>query len=299
MDKPLPKIFKASAQFIDQDFRFGNSKNNRLSIQLRLDGFSFAQIDSISKKVLLIEDYDVPLMLGEEADFQNEKVNVRLEDFFTEKQIHRNQYKSVHFVIDNSLFTLVPSVLLDEKHAFDYLKQVHQIPENFIVKTDAISFFETKNVYAVYAPLFYNLSDYFSIFEIKHGATVFIQQMTLLQKMQKRNAVYIEVANRSMHIIAFENEKLVFSNTFTFKEKEDFIYFILLIYNQLKFNTEDVPLFFSGNIDRSSPLYSIAYQYIRILDFPPVGNRGLIFGNGIPESAGAKYRILTQAVLCE
>lgn len=296
---PLPSSIKASAQFIDRDFQAINTKNNRLSIQFRLDGFSFAQIDSISKKVLLVEDYRVPLMLGDEAVYQNEKVNLRFEDFLAEKQIHRQDYKSIHIVIDNCYFTLIPSVLFDEKHAGDYLKQVHKLPENFMLKIDELSAFDSKNVYGVYAPLFYNLLDHFLRFEIKHTASVFIQQMSVLQKMNKGNAVYVEVGISNIHVIAFENDKLIFSNTFSFKEKEDFIYFILLVYNQLNFKPETIPLFFSGNIDRSSPLYEIAYQYIGVLDFPRAEKSGLVFGKDIPEFIGSKYRVLTQAFLCE
>ncbi|MCD6092193.1 MAG: DUF3822 family protein [Bacteroidales bacterium] len=296
---PLPTTSKASAQYIDRDFQPDFTKNNRLSIQLRLDGFSFAQIDSISNKVLFVEDYKVPLMLGEESVFQNEKVNLRLENFLAEKQIHQKGYKSVHFVIDNPYFALVPSILLEASQVDDYLRQLHQIPENFLIKTDEISFFNSKNVYGIYAPLLYNLTDHFSSFVIKHASTIFIQQMALLQKMRKGEAVYIEVGLMRMQIIAFDGDKLVFSNSFAFKEKEDFIYFILLVYNQLNFKPETTPLFFSGNIDRSSPLYAIAYQYIGILDFPKPQLSGLVFGSDIPESVGLKYRVLTQAVVCE
>ncbi|RLD39164.1 MAG: hypothetical protein DRI74_01705 [Bacteroidetes bacterium] len=296
---PLPNSMIASAQFIDRDFQSDNTKNNRLSIQLRLDGFSFAQIDSITNKVLLIEDYKVPLMLGDEAVYQSEKVNLRLGDILAEKKISSKNFKSVHLTIDNSYFTLVPIALFDKENAIDYLNQLHRLPENFMVRTDKLSFLETQNVYAVYAPSFYSLSDHFSTINLKHASTVFIQQMAILQKMRKGAAVYVEVATNSMHIIVFDNDKLLFSNTFLFKEKEDFIYFILLVYNQLNLKPESVPLLFSGNIDRSTALYAIAYQYIGNLEFPNIKNSGLVFGNDIPETIASKYHILTQAVLCE
>jgi len=296
---PLPTAMKASAQFIDRDFKPDSTKNNRLSIQLRLDGFSFAQTDSISNKVLRIEDYQVPLMLGEEALYQNEKVNLRLEDFFAETKMNQKDYKSVHLVIDNNYFTLIPSLLFKKEKARDYLAQIHQLPENFIVKTDSLSFMETENVYAIYAPLFYSLSDYFSSMKVRHASTVFIQRMTLQQKKQKGSTVFVEVGKGFMHIIAFDKDKLLFSNTFSFKEKEDFIYFILLVYKQLNFKPESVPLFFSGNIDRSSSLYAIAYQYIASLGFPKQVKEDLVFGNDIPEKIVSKYRILTEAILCE
>lgn len=296
---PLPETTKASAQYIDRDFQSDSTGNNRLSIQLRLNGFSFAQIDRISKKVLLVEDFHVPLMLGEESVYQYEKVNLRLEKVLAEKQLNLQPFKSVHFVFENNFFALLPSLLVDENHNLDYLKQLHQIPENFMVKSDELATLETTNVYALYAPLFYNLVDHFPRFTIKHSSSVFIQQMALLQKLRKGTSVYVQVGDLNMHILVFANEKLEFSNTFAFKEKEDFIYFILLVYNQLNLNPESTPLYFSGRIDRSSPLYAIAYQYIGVLDFIDVKASGLVFGKEIPESVGLKYTLLTQAVLCE
>ncbi|MBN1651486.1 MAG: DUF3822 family protein [Bacteroidales bacterium] len=296
---PLPETTKASAQFIDRDFQSDSTGNYRLSIQLRLNGFSFAQIDRISKKVLSIEDFHVPLMLGEESVYQNEKVNLRLEKVLNEKQLNLQLFKSVHFVFDNPFFVLLPSLLMDANSSLDYLKQIHQIPENFIVKSDELRFLEATNVYALYAPLYYNLADYFPRFTLKHASSVFIQQMALSQKMRKGTSVFVEVGDLTMHILVFKDEKLEFSNTFAFKEKEDFIYFILLVYNQLNLNPESTPLYFSGQIDRSSPLYAIAYQYIGVLDFIDINASGLVFGKEIPETVGLKYTLLTQAVLCE
>lgn len=296
---PLPASIKASAQYFDREYKPDNTKNNRLSIQLRLDGFSFCQVDNINQKVLSIQDYQVPLMLGDEAVYQSEKVLLRLESLLKNSATHLKTYKSIHFIIDNQYYTLVPSALYSEESLSDYLKTLFLIPDDFIIKSQYISQIDSYCVYAVYAPLFYLISDSFPQFELSHSCRVFIQQMASIQKGMKGNAVYADIGANEMRIIAFNNDQLLFSNSFAFKEKEDFIYFILLVYNQLNFAPESVPLLFSGNIDRSSDLYAIAYQYIGILDFPKASDSGLVFGNDIPEHLGSKYRVLTQAVLCE
>ena len=293
----LPTISKAKAQYIDRDYRSDNTKNNRLSIQLRPDGFSFAQIDSISKKVLFIEDYQIPIMLGDEAVFQCEKVNLRFETFLSETKLYSQIFKSVHIIIDNSFFTIVPNVLFKESESDNYLKITHQLPVNFIIKIDSLTLFESKNVFGVYAPLYYTISDYFHQFEFKHFVSLFIYQSAIFQKTKNEAAVYVYVNANNIIILAFENDKLIFSNSFNFKEKEDFVYYILLIYNQLKFKTENTPLYFSGNIDSSSPLYAIAYQYIGDLNFSQQKSGGVIFGKDFPEFAESKYSVLTQAVL--
>ena len=296
---PLQNSFKASAKFIDRGFHPDTLKNNRLSIQLRQDGFSFAQIDSLNKKVLILEDFNVPLMIEDEAYYQNEKVNLRLETYLEESKIHLQEFKSVDIVVDSKFNSMVPTVLYDKRRGEEYLKQIHLLPENFIVKTDHLPFMASENVYAVYAPLFFNLKDHFSSFKLKHSVSVLIQQTVMLQKIRMGEAVYVNVGENEINILAFQDEKLIFSNTFSYKEKEDFIYYILLVYNQLGFKPEITPLCLMGDIDRSSPLYAIAFQYIGKLDFDDSRRSGLIFGNEFTEKDVSKYSILTQSVLCE
>ncbi|MFH1000107.1 MAG: DUF3822 family protein [Bacteroidota bacterium] len=296
---PLPSNTKAKAQFIDRDYQPGSTKNNRVSIQLRLDGFSFVQIDSISNKVLFFEDFLIPIMLGDEAEFQYEKLTLRFESLLNEKQEFSQAFKSVHIVIDNEFYTLIPEVLYSERRIEDYLKLTHVLPENFLVKSNTLRFSESKLVFGIYAPLFYLLSDHFQNFELRHFSNLFIQQSALLQKTSGESKIYVNVNEKSIYILAFENDKLLFSNSFAFKEKEDFLYYILLIYNQMNFNPEKNPLVFSGNIDRASDLYAIAYQYISNINFHPIKSDGIIFGRDFPETFKSKYCVLIQSVICE
>ncbi|HAG16044.1 MAG TPA: hypothetical protein DCG69_05900 [Bacteroidales bacterium] len=295
----LPINSKATAYYSDRDYHSDNTKNNRLSIQLRLDGFSFAQIDSLTSKLIQLEDFDVPLMLGDESVFQNEKITLRLEAYLKDNPIYTAAVQSVDVVLDNCLFTLVPEQLFDPNQQEDYLKFAHQLPENHIVKNNFVAKLGIQNIFAIYAPLYFLLSDHFKSYRLLHLSTVFIQQTFLFQQTQKEATVYVEIGNGSMLIVAFDGNRLVYSNSFKFKEKEDFIYFILLVYNQLYFSPEKTPLYFSGNINRSSPLYAIAYQYIGKLEFLNAKSNRVAFGNDIPDKVGTQYFNLIQAFLCE
>lgn len=297
---PLEASIQASAQYISRNFKSDDIRNNRLSIQLRLDGFSFAQIDSLSNRILLLEEYKVPLMLGDEAEFQPEKVMLRFEKWLSEKKIPRNAYASLHILIDNSFFTQLPNALfLNTENLQDYLKLSHRLPANFTVKYNELPALESKNIFGLYAPLYFSLSDYFESFQLLHFSTVFIRRMALLQKTSQQKAVYVDVAETSMLVIVFDQDKLLFANMFDFKQGEDFIYFILLVYNQLGLHTEEVPLYFFGQIDRSSALYSIAYQYVKHIDFPAEKVAAVAAGSDMPMSVLSRYFTLTHAVLCE
>ena len=79
--------------------------------------------------------------------------------------------------------------------------------------------------------------------------------------------MYIDVRINQFSIVVLEDKKLLFSNSFSFETKEDFIYYILFAAEQLELNPNEFPLFFTGNILKDSDLYTITYQYIRHINF--------------------------------
>ena len=100
----------------------------------------------------------------------------------------------------------------------------------------------------------------------KHSSTLLID--TLLQKVTQEGAsYYINVCQNHFEIIVVENGKLLLYNTFEYKTKEDFIYFLLFTVEQLKSDPETLQLYFSGQITEDSELYTIAYTYIRHIQF--------------------------------
>ncbi len=296
---PLPKKLQASAQFIDRDFNPKQTKNNRLSIQLRRDGFSFAQIDSFNTKLVWLQDYDVPPLLGDEAVYQCEKISLRFEQVLVEQNLVLKDYKEVIISLESSFFTLVPEALFENEKNRDYLEHLHQLPENILIKTDNLPPLDAVNVFAIYAPLYYSLVDNFPNFKLKHSLSVMLHHALLVQQQIKGKSVFIHIAKQQFFALAFADKQLLFSNTFNFKTKEDFIYFIVLIYQQLEFDLDRIPLYFSGNINRSSSLYHIAYQYIKFLKFYPENSIEWQLGKDIPKEVNTQFQLLIQAILCE
>ena len=79
--------------------------------------------------------------------------------------------------------------------------------------------------------------------------------------------MFVDVWERQISVVVLENKKVLFSNSFTFTSKEDFIYYLLFTAEQLGLNTNEFPLFFTGDILEETEIYKIAYQYIRNVDF--------------------------------
>lgn len=75
--------------------------------------------------------------------------------------------------------------------------------------------------------------------------------------------MFVHVSETHFEIIVLRNQKLELYNSFEYKTPEDFIYYILFTAEQLFLNPENFKLELLGNISEESPLFQIAYKYVR------------------------------------
>ena len=104
-------------------------------------------------------------------------------------------------------------------------------------------------------------------FIYKHQSTVLIEQILKLEKNATKAKMYVNVSPNNFEIVVIEDSSLKLYNTFEYKTKEDFIYYILFTSEQLEMNPENFELIFTGDIDSKSELYTITYKYIRFVFF--------------------------------
>ena len=98
---------------------------------------------------------------------------------------------------------------------------------------------------------------------------------TLLNKYKNLDSdfCFVNVTNFNFEIVVLKDKKLALFNCFSFKTKEDFIYYILFTAEQLNLNPEEFNLVLMGDIEKESELYGILYQYIRNIKFYNLENQ--------------------------
>lgn len=67
--------------------------------------------------------------------------------------------------------------------------------------------------------------------------------------------------------MVIDHNKLQLFNVFEYHSKEDFIYYILFVFEQLKLDVETTPIELSGNIVIGDALFVMLYTYIRHVTF--------------------------------
>jgi hypothetical protein len=84
-----------------------------------------------------------------------------------------------------------------------------------------------------------------------------------LSKNNDGPQMFVHCQQDNFQLIAVKNQKLLLFNSFEFKTKEDFIYYLLFTAEQLQLNPESFQLKLFGNITKESEIYQIAYKYVR------------------------------------
>jgi len=235
-----------------------NNLNKKLSVQFSLDGFSFC-ISDVKENILAfsVQKFDKKAVNPEELLLKIETIFKRTSDL-------QQDFSEVTAIHQNNLSTIVPNNFFDKTKLKEYLDFTVKTFDTDFISTDDLTVITAKNVYIPYVNINNFLFQNFGTFEYKHHTSVLIEK--LLPKTSEKN-MFVHVTDTNFDIIIAENKQLLFSNSFSFETKEDFIYYILFTAEQLQLDTDTFQLIFLDDIEEASEIYKITYQYIRNISF--------------------------------
>jgi len=82
---------------------------------------------------------------------------------------------------------------------------------------------------------------------------------------KKQLIAYIE--DERVHIMYGKDTKFIYYNQFNCVHENDYLYFISLMYDQLKLDREEDNLLLCGRLDLDFPLYNLIHGYFRNVEF--------------------------------
>lgn len=246
-----------------------HSKDNELSIQFNLDGFSFCIKNPTTKRDIYFCEYDF-----ENSVKNPENLLLKVKEIFKTDTYLQKDFSKVTIIHQNNLSTLVPNAFFNEEKLSNYLDFNIKVLKTDFIAFDTLNKLEAKNIYVPYININNYLFQNFGEFDYQHHTTILLEKY-IRQNSSKDKIMYINVSKSNIDIIVLEHKKLVLSNSFNFNTKEDFLYYILFTAEQLNLDTKEFPLYFTGAISLDSPIYKIAYKYIKNIYFLESNN--LIF----------------------
>ncbi|WP_299130369.1 DUF3822 family protein [uncultured Winogradskyella sp.] len=234
-----------------------NINIKELSIQVNLNGLSFCILNRSTNTVELLKSLPFTEKLTPFNLLDRLKAALSAESRFSQA------FNSVTIIHQNELAALVPKELYDENNKADYLKFNAKILKTDFIAHDEIAVNNTINVYIPYVNINNYIYDTFGGFIYKHASTLLIDTLLQRQKDAEGYLVHINVNTASLEIVVSNNNELQLFNVFDYYSKEDFIYYVLFVFEQLNLDPEVTPIVLSGAITKHDELYNILYTYIR------------------------------------
>ena len=191
---------------------------------------------------------------------------------FEELEPLKQKFDTIAVSHSNTLSTLVPKPFFEKENLSDYLQYNLKVLENDYITYDEITTAEMVNVYIPFVHINNFLFERFGSFEYRHSASILTELLLATYKNDHKPHFFVHVESEHFQIIVLKNKKLEFFNSFNFKTKEDFIYYILFTSEQLQLNPEEFVLTFLGDIEKKSELYDIVFKYVRNIEFLDLEN---------------------------
>lgn len=164
-------------------------------------------------------------------------------------------------------FTIIPARLYDGNKRRSYLSSLTTLHESDVVLADAVPELDAFIVYALEGD---RLSEWRRVFigcRFYHMLTPLLDQLSKHNKHQLSPLMYAYFRDNLLVMTGMENGKLIFCNAYPCKSTKDFLYFLLLAYQQCQWNPSQVELKILGELLEDSAIYKLFYRYVKKMSF--------------------------------
>ncbi len=234
-----------------------DTKEVLLSIGLSANGFIFSVLHQSTLELLLLGDYSINF----EDSFNDNLLAIR--PIFEEHKLTTKYFPNKRITVRNNRFALLPDTLFDKSQIESCLQIMHGTAGSKVEEySDSLPSFAACNIYDIPVSLLQATRIIFPSAVYRHHASALLNYAAKFTS-EENITTLIEVGERDFYMAVLDSQKLLFCNSFSYQTKEDFIYFILSVFTQLKIDVHTADVFLTGKIVEDSQLFSMLYKYIQ------------------------------------
>jgi hypothetical protein len=278
----------------DNGFNLNPPSSYQMIISFGKTTLEATVFDPSKKKFIAFLQHNIPEIHnvpGKQAYFDLVK------RIFEEEELLKLSYKTTIMIWQSQCSTMVPMPLYDIKERRTYLQFNQVLDASDVDISDNIRSADAINIFTVPAELYSTVGSLHPL--IHHHSSVLVESLLILNRHNiNPTQVFVNVHNGFFDMVVIHERKLHFYNSFSYSTAEDFIYFVLFAFEQLKLLPERVLVTLSGEIVQHSAIYDILYKYVRNIAF--AGPIGQVTESYILQDIPAyQYQTLFNTVLCE
>lgn len=248
----------------DDTFEVDHLHEYILSLQVGPSIFRFCVIDSVRNRCLQIEDFKFNNSL--------DPINIieQLEIIFDDHILLKAGFwRSIKLSIKNLKFSLIPNSLFSDENSVNFLRLNCDFAESEDVHCFKHGTNDTVNIFAAER----KLTNWFKTqypkknIELIHHTSLLIEGVLHNYSTTEKQKIYVSIEDAIVTIVVKKGFDLEFCNNFQYKAPNDFVYFVMFVFDELDLNPEVVPVVLMGDIAKNSELYTKLYRYVRHVSF--------------------------------
>lgn len=276
-------------ELFDETLDINSTENYELSLQVSPDNLSFCILDTIRNKYVLLRSF--------EAD-ENKYYNApKLDELISKDDFLLKRYKKFNIVMPTRKFTLVPAQLFDPGKKDEYYSFNHVPEEGDLILSNKISDPDAYIIFSVLKPLYEVVTGRFPGALPFHHTKSLMAHVSYCKNSVKENYIHIHIEKEFFNLVIFDNDILKFCNSFSYRNYNDILYYVLNTFKNLEIKQEET-IHLSGYTEKYDDLSSAFSIYVRNLKFSdPSGN--FTFSYVFNDTILHRFLNLFTAVNCE
>jgi hypothetical protein len=243
---------------LDETFDNTQAHNYNLFIQTGSDGVSYCLLDVIRNKYVAFRHFP-----SKNDDFGIDEVISSIQS----DPVLKLNFKRVSHMLTDGKYTLVPESYFEENKE-DSIFQFNQTQEklsevffNNLKEAQAVNIFAYPQYYqGKLKTIFPNLKPY-------HRSSSFIESLVLNSAKWTHSKCFVLINKHEIDIGIAQKKNLEFSNSFSYKEKTDIVYYILNSLEQFKFSPKFTEVFVSIDLENSDEILDLLKNYLGLIRF--------------------------------
>ncbi|MBR9919191.1 MAG: DUF3822 family protein [Bacteroidetes bacterium] len=243
--------------FIDEQFSKAQAPQCELSILIGMDSLCYF-IANHDRKVLLLRRYNYRNDISQFSKLVGPVQEIMASD----KQLQLT-YRQTRLGFLNTKSTLVPDRLFNERQKASYLRNMVRTDVDEQLFASPIPGFQSVLVYALPGELVRAVQKALPGVQLQHAASGQLNFLSRNNESADTKQVFINVHNNLLQLFLMDGAKLLMYNTFEFRTSRDFVYYVLLVYDQFELATDKVPIHLSGYILENSEIFQLLFRYVK------------------------------------
>jgi len=251
-------------ELFDETLDINSTDNYELSVQMSPDGFAFAILDTIRNKYVLLR--------STESDDNKNLTADKISELISKDDFLSRKYKKVSVVMPSPKFTIVPAPLFDPAKKEEYFSFNLNREEDDVIIVNKIPDPDAYIVFSVNRSLSGAASHFWPAIYPVHHTKPLLNQLAHYSRSINGFFVHVHIEKEFFNILVYDHGTLKFSNTFSYRNISDILYYVLNVYKSMGIN-HDETLHFSGETGKFDDIWSGFAMYIRHLKFTdPAGS---------------------------